>query len=67
MLAAIADTGKIPDEDAFEAAVAAFTGQFAGSTPVTGPAPDAEASDTTSALVDADTTLPEADISLGAG
>ncbi|MEE2767860.1 MAG: F0F1 ATP synthase subunit alpha [Actinomycetota bacterium] len=65
LLAAIADTGKIPDEDAFEAAVAAFADQFTGSTPATEPAPDAEASDTTSTLVDADTTLPEEDISSG--
>jgi len=67
LLAAVADTGKITDEDAFEAAVAAFAGQFTGSTPSTGPAPDAEASDTTSTLVDADTTLPEEDISSGDG
>ena len=62
-LAAIAETGKVADEDAFEAAVAAFAEQFTGSGPVTGETPEAVASDTTSTLVDADTTLPEEDIS----
>ncbi len=62
-LAAIAETGKVADEDAFEAAVAAFAEQFAGSAPVSGEAPEAAASDTTSTLVDDDTTLPEEDIS----
>jgi len=62
-LAAIAETGKVADEDAFEAAVAAFAEQFAGSAPVAGEAPEAAASDTTSTLVDDDTTLPEEDIS----
>ena len=62
-LAAVAETGKVADEDAFEAAVAAFTEQFASSASVTGEAPEATASDTTSTLVDADTTLPEEDIS----
>ena len=62
-LAAVAETGKVADEDAFEAAVAAFAEQFTGSEPVTGETPEAAASDTTSTLVDADTTLPEEDIS----
>ena len=62
-MAAIAETGKVADEDAFEAAVAAFAEQFAGSAPVSGEAPEAAASDTTSTLVDDDTTLPEEDIS----
>ena len=62
-LAAVAETGKVADEDAFEAAVAAFTEQFAGSAPVSGETPEAAASDTTSTLVDDDTTLPEEDIS----
>ena len=62
-LAAVAETGKVADEDAFEAAVAAFTEQFASSASVTGEAPEAAASDTTSTLVDDDTTLPEEDIS----
>jgi len=63
MLAGIRETGKIDDEDAFEAAIAAFAEQFDGSTASAGPAPDAEATDTDSTLVDADTTLPEEDIS----
>ena len=62
-LAAVAETGKVADEDAFEAAVAAFAEQFASSASVTGKAPEAATSDTTSTLVDADTTLPEEDIS----
>ncbi|MCH2442252.1 MAG: F0F1 ATP synthase subunit alpha [Acidimicrobiales bacterium] len=62
-LAAVAETGKVADEDAFEAAVAAFTEQFASSASVTGEAPEATASDTTSTLVDADTTRPEEAIS----
>ena len=63
VLAGIQETGKIDDEDAFEAAIAAFAEQFDGSTASAGPAPDAEATDTDSTLVDADTTLPEEDIS----
>ena len=62
-LAAVAETGKVADEDAFEAALAAFAEQFASSASVTGEAPEATTSDTTSTLVDADTTLPEEDIS----
>ena len=62
-LAAVAETGKVADEDAFAAAVAAFAEQFASSASVTGETPEAAACDTTSTLVDADTTLPEADIS----
>ena len=63
VLAGIQETGKIDDEDAFEAAIAAFAEQFDGSTASAGPAPDAEVTDTDSTLVDADTTLPEEDIS----
>ena len=62
-LAAVAETGKVADEDAFDAAVVAFTEQFASSASVTGETPEAAASDTTSTLVDDDTTLPEEDIS----
>ena len=62
VLADIRDSGKIADEEAFDAAVAAFAGQFVGSV-TEGDAPDAEATDTDSAIVDADTTLPEGDIS----
>tara|TARA_B100000508_G_scaffold44429_1_gene34732 strand:- start:312 stop:1931 length:1620 start_codon:yes stop_codon:yes gene_type:complete len=63
VLAGIRETGKIDDEDAFEAAIAAFAEQFDGSTASASPAPDAEVTDTDSTLVDADTTLPEEDIS----
>ena len=65
VLADIRDTGKIADEDAFDAAIAAFTEQFVGSV-LDSDAPDAEATDTESVLVDADTTLPEEDISAAA-
>ena len=62
VLADISGSGKIADEEAFDAAVAAFADQFEGSVD-TGSAPDAESTDTASNLVDADTTLPEEDIS----
>jgi F-type H+-transporting ATPase subunit alpha len=65
VLADIRDTGRIGDEDAFDAAIAAFTEQFAGSA-ADDDAPDAEGTDTDSVLVDADTTLPEEDISAAA-
>ena len=66
VLADIRDTGRIDDEDVFDAAIAAFTEQFAGSTAGDAPAPEAEVTDTESHLVDADTTLPEEDISAAA-
>ncbi|MCH2412696.1 MAG: F0F1 ATP synthase subunit alpha, partial [Acidimicrobiales bacterium] len=66
VLADIRDSGRIADEDAFEAAIAAFTVQFAGSMAADAEAPEAEATDTASVLVDADTTLPEEDISASA-
>ncbi|MDG2906710.1 MAG: F0F1 ATP synthase subunit alpha [Acidimicrobiales bacterium] len=66
VLADIRDSGRIADEDAFEVAIAAFTEQFAGSTAADAEAPEAEATDTDSVLVDADTTLPEEDISASA-
>ncbi|MED5221413.1 MAG: F0F1 ATP synthase subunit alpha [Actinomycetota bacterium] len=62
VLADIGSSGKIADEEAFDTAVAAFADQFEGSVD-TGSAPDAESTDTASNLVDADTTLPEEDIS----
>ncbi|MDP7541895.1 MAG: F0F1 ATP synthase subunit alpha [Acidimicrobiales bacterium] len=65
VLADIRDTGRIGDEEAFDAAIAAFTEQFAGSA-ADDDAPDAEGTDTDSVLVDADTTLPEEDISAAA-
>jgi len=61
VLAGIRESGKVDDEDAFEASIAAFAEQFEGSA-AGGSAPDAEATDTDSAIVDADTTLPEQDI-----
>nr|MCS5676785.1 F0F1 ATP synthase subunit alpha [Acidimicrobiales bacterium] len=62
VLADISGSGKIADEDAFDTAVAAFADQFEGSVDA-GSAPDAESTDTVSNIVDADTTLPEEDIS----
>ena len=63
VLADIRDSGRIADEDAFEAAIVAFSEQFAGSMAADAEAPEAETTDTASVLVDADTTLPEEDIS----
>ncbi|HJL77356.1 MAG TPA: F0F1 ATP synthase subunit alpha [Acidimicrobiales bacterium] len=65
VLADIRDTGRIGDEEAFDAAIAAFTEQFAGSA-ADDDAPDAEGTDIDSVLVDADTPLPEEDISAAA-
>ena len=62
VLADISGSGKIADEETFDTAVAAFADQFEGSVG-TGSAPDAESTDTASNIVDADTTLPEEDIS----
>ena len=62
VLAGISESGKIADEDAFDASIAAFAEQFEGSV-AGGSTPDAESTDTASTLVDADTTLPEEDIS----
>ena len=62
VLADISASGKIADEDAFDASIAAFAEQFEGSV-AGGSTPDAESTDTASTLVDADTTLPEEDIS----
>ena len=62
VLADISGSGKIADEETFDAAVAAFADQFEGSVG-TGSAPDAESTDTASNIVDAATTLPEEDIS----
>ena len=66
VLADIRDTGRIDDEDVFDAAIAAFTEQFVGSTAGDAHAPEAEVTDTESHLVNADTTLPEEDISAAA-
>lgn len=62
VLADIQASGKIADEDVFEASIAEFTEQFEGSVGA-GTAPDAESVGTDSNLVDAETTLPEEDIS----
>jgi F-type H+-transporting ATPase subunit alpha len=62
VLADISASGKIADEDAFDASIAAFAEQFEGSV-VGGSTPDAESTGTASTIVDADTTLPEEDIS----
>ena len=58
----IRESGNIEDESAFEAAIAAFSDQFEG-TNITQVTPDAEFADTDSNIVDAETTLPEEDIS----
>jgi F-type H+-transporting ATPase subunit alpha len=63
MLTAIVTEGSVPDEEALEAAIGAFTDQFRGT--VEAPhAPEAEAQGAAeSRLVDAPNTLPEEDIS----
>ena len=63
VLTEIRESGTVSDEDAFEAAIAAFTEQFEGSTKPAESTPDAEFADTDSNIVDAETTLPEEDIS----
>jgi len=63
VLADIRTSGKIADEDAFDALVVAFAEQFEGSTQAADKAPDAESTGTKSNIVDATTTLPEEDIS----
>ena len=62
-MAAVRDTGAIADEEAFEAQAAAFAEQFAPSAPGAGAEPEPEASGAVAVtVVDADETLPEADI-----
>jgi len=63
VLADIRTSGKIADEDAFEALIATFAEQFQGSESDVESAPDAESTDIESHIVDAITTLPEEDIS----
>tara|TARA_Y100001936_G_scaffold29471_2_gene27612 strand:- start:3983 stop:5599 length:1617 start_codon:yes stop_codon:yes gene_type:complete len=63
VLTEIRESGTVSDEDAFEAAIAAFTEQFEGSIKPAESTPDAEFADTDSNIVDAETTLPEEDIS----
>ena len=60
--AAVKESGKIDDEEAFDAAISEFTAQFTGSQSA-GDAPDSESTETQSAIIDAETTLPEEDIS----
>ncbi len=63
VLDAIKNDGKVPDEEALEASIAAFTDQFSGSDSSVS-APDAEAQGAAEAtLVDATNTLPEQDVS----
>ncbi len=67
IMSAIVDTGKVPDEEALEAAIAAFTDQFEGTNDGVD-APDAEAQAAAErAMVDASNTLPETDTSRGEG
>ena len=61
-LAAVKESGKIDDEEAFDAAISEFAAQFTGSQS-SGEAPDSESTETQSAIIDAETTLPEEDIS----
>tara|TARA_B100000959_G_C14995237_1_gene629925 strand:- start:2793 stop:4412 length:1620 start_codon:yes stop_codon:yes gene_type:complete len=63
-LAAVKESGKIDDEEAFDAAISEFAEQFTGSQS-SGEAPDSESTETQSAIIDAETTLPEEDISAG--
>ncbi len=64
-LSHIVETGKVQDEEALEAAIAAFTDQFQGSVDAV-EAPDAEAAGAaSSASVDATNTLPESDVTRG--
>jgi F-type H+-transporting ATPase subunit alpha len=64
-LDAIRETGKIADEAAFEAAITAFAEQFQSSEVDTAVHPGTDAEETGSHIVDADTTLPEEDITAG--
>lgn len=61
-LAAVKESGKIDDEEAFDAAISEFAEQFTGSQS-SGEVPDSESTETQSAIIDAETTLPEEDIS----
>ncbi len=66
-LSHIVETGKVQDEEALEAAIAAFTDQFAASdTSVDAPDPS-DQGPASSKVVDATNTLPEADVSRGEG
>ena len=59
----VVSTGKIADEDAFEGHIRTFAEGFRASEASTGPAPEAgDPGSATSAIVDADNTLPEEEI-----
>ncbi len=63
VLSSIKNDGVVPDEEALEAAIAAFVDQFVGSEG-SGGEPDAEEqAEATSRMVDASNTLPEEDVS----
>ncbi|MCL4137835.1 UNVERIFIED_CONTAM: hypothetical protein GTU68_030304 [Idotea baltica] len=65
ILDSVKNEGVVPDEEALEAAISAFTDQFVGSEGSDGE-PDAEAqAEATSRMVDASNTLPEEDVSRG--
>lgn len=63
ILNSIKSDGKIPDEDAFKAGIQAFADQFVPSVAAAGEEPAAEEQgESSSEIVDSDTTLPEEDI-----
>ncbi len=62
VLRGIVDTGKFGDEEALQAAIAAFTDQFQGSDSSSDPEVEAQG-DASTKMVDATNTLPEADVS----
>ncbi len=65
ILGSIKNDGKVPDEEALEAAIATFTDQFEGAHSVVDE-PDVEAQAAASTkMVDATNTLPEEDVSRG--
>jgi len=67
VLESIKDNGTVPDEEALEAAIAAFTDDFIGSQQADRPDPGIEEqADAESKMVDAPHTLPEEDISRAA-
>jgi len=63
IMSSIKDSGTIPDDDAFEAAIAEFAAQFESSSSGAGDEPDPESQgQAQTEIVDSDTTLPEEDI-----
>ena len=63
ILASIKNDGVVPDDEALEAAIAAFADQFVGSAPAGGEPEAEEQGEAHEALVDDPRTLPESDIS----